>query len=178
MTQSDVSVRPAVAGDEAAIARIQLEAWTCSTAIGEAVVALMDPDQVRTSWRTAIVDPPGPGYRVLVALAGPHVVGFSAVVPVPGDDGAATAGEILALEVASGSQRQGHGSRLLSAVVDHLRQDRAGAVSTWLLDEDDVKAQFYGEAGLGRDGARRELTGQADPVSGTVLVESRWSAQI
>lgn len=162
---ADVSVRPAVAGDEVAMTRVQVSAWRTAHAatLGDAVVDLLDEPRMTAQWATAITAPPGPGFAVLVACAGPVVVGFAAVAP----------GQILALEVEPGSQRQGHGSRLLSAAVDRLRSDRAEEVVTWILDGDAAREQFFAGAGLGPSGRTRTLAAGEREVR-----ESRWSATL
>jgi GNAT superfamily N-acetyltransferase len=162
---ADVSVRPAVPGDEAAVTRIQLSAWrdVHEAALGDGVVDSLDTATMRRRWAEAIASPPGPGFAVLVALDGPRIVGFAAVTP----------GQLLALEVAPEHQRAGHGSRLLSAAVDRLRSDGATELVTWVLDDDTARERFLASAGLGPDGTERTLaTGVRE------VVERRWSAAI
>lgn len=178
---SDVSVRPAVPGDEREVARVQLAAWrdTLAETLGDAVLDGIDPDQLTAQWSRAITAPPGPGYRVLVAMHGPRLVGFASVAPVTapaesGDD--VPGGEILALEVLPEARRVGHGSRLLAAVVDLLRdEDRAGSVQTWVLAGDAVREQFLGSAGLDDMGAERRLGSDGDPRE---VTERLWAAAI
>ena len=160
--QADVSVRPAVPGDEVAITDIQLAAWHASHAdvVGADVLGGLDRDAVRARWAAAITQPPGPGYRVLVACEGATVVGLAAVAPLLAAEASppeAPGGELLALEVAPASRRSGHASRLLSAVVDGLRQDGAAHLVAWVLDGDSARGRFLGSAGLGPDGTVREL---------------------
>jgi ribosomal protein S18 acetylase RimI-like enzyme len=161
---ADVSVRPAVSGDESAVTRVQVAAWrtTHAETLGGAVDAL-DTDVMLQRWADAIVSPPGPGFAVLVALDGPRIVGFTAVGP----------GQLLALEVDPDARRGGHGSRLLSAAVDRLRTDGSPDVVTWVLEGDTARERFLSQSGLGPDGAERALaTGVRD------VVERRWSATI
>lgn len=160
---ADVSVRPAVAGDEAAVTDVQVAAWRATGVLGEGVLEQLDVPAMRERWASAITSPPGPGFAVLVALAGPTVVGFAAVSP----------GQVLSLEVLPESQRGGHGSRLLAAAVDRLRSDGSDTVTTWALVDDTARAQFLAASGLGEDGRSRTLaTGVRE------VVEHRWSAQI
>lgn len=161
---ADVSVRPAVPGDEEAVTQVQVEAWraTHGETLGDAVDAL-DEQTMRQRWAEAITRPPGPGFGVLVALDGPKVVGFAAVGP----------GQVMALEVSPQHRLAGHGSRLLAAAVDRLRTDGAEDVVTWVLDGDDGRERFLSSSGLGPDGTERSLaTGARD------VVERRWSASI
>jgi ribosomal protein S18 acetylase RimI-like enzyme len=160
---ADVSVRPAVAGDESAVTEVQVASWRGAGVLGEGVIASLDVPAMRARWASAITSPPGPGFAVFVALDGPDVVGFAAVSP----------GQVLSLEVLPEAQRAGHGSRLLAAAVDRLRADGSETVTTWALDDDPARAAFLESSGLGRDGRSRTLaTGVRE------VVEHRWSAQI
>jgi GNAT superfamily N-acetyltransferase len=161
---ADVSVRPAVPGDEEAVTQVQVDAWraTHAEALGDAVDAL-DVARMQQRWADAITAPPGPGFAVLVALDGPRVVGFAAVGP----------GQVMALEVAPDHRLAGHGSRLLAAAVDRLRTDGSTEVVTWVLDGDEGRERFLSSSGLGPDGTERSLaTGVRD------VVERRWSAVV
>ncbi|PFG33521.1 GNAT family N-acetyltransferase [Sanguibacter antarcticus] len=162
---ADVSVRPAIPGDDAAVADIQVAAWRAShaTLLGEDALESLDGERIRRQWEAAITAPPGPGYAVLVACERADVVGFAAVGPAV----------LVALEVAPSAQRSGHGSRLLSAAVDRLRSDGASEMSTWVLDDDPAREQFFTGAGLGPDGKTRLLATGVREVR-----ETRWSATI
>lgn len=162
---ADVSVRPAVPGDQDLVTEIQLTAWraTHTDALGDDVLDLMDVPRITEQWETAITAPPGPGFAVFVALEGPRIIGFAAVAPA----------HIIALEVLPDFQRQGHGSRLLSAAVDRLRRDEAEEVVVWILDGDSAREQFFGGAGLGSDERRRTLAAGPREVT-----ETRWSAAL
>lgn len=181
---ADVSVRPAVAGDEQQVARIQLAAWRQAHAatLGDEVLDSFDEAVFVQRWAQAVRTPPAPGYRVLVACAGPRVVGFAAVAPVPPPESeplAAPGGVIVALEVDPPDQRAGHGSRLLAAAVDLLRGDGADQVQTWVIDGDEARDRFLAGAGMGPDGAVRDLSSGEGPGGETFVVrERRWFAAI
>jgi GNAT superfamily N-acetyltransferase len=179
---ADVSVRPAVPGDETRIAHIQLAAWRTAHAdvLGEVVLGSLDEDAFVAQWAQAVTAPPGPGYHVLVACDGPHLVGFASVAPIPAPDPTdAPAGVVLALEVDPQAQRGGHGSRLLAAAVDLLRADGADQVQTWVIEGDAAREQFLEGAGLGPDGLTRRLaTGPGPDEEAHVVVERRWYAGI
>jgi GNAT superfamily N-acetyltransferase len=174
--KADVSVRLAVAGDDVAIAEIQLGAWRSGhvDVLGAQALDSLDPAAFRERWAAAITAPPAAGYRVLVACEGVAVVGFAAVGPLPPGPTPEPGGELIALEVAARSQRTGHGSRLLTAAVDLLRTDGAGYLVAWVLDGDAARAQFLRSAGLGPEDVTRVLaTGPTRTVS-----EHRWSAAL
>ena len=162
---ADVSVRPAVPGDDVAMTAIQVGAWRSSHAdvLGDDVLDALDTVRMREQWAAAISSPPGPGFAVLVACAGADVVGFAAVAP----------GQVLALEVEPRHQRGGHGSRLLAAAVDRLRRDGAGEGVRRVLDGDAAGDAVRGGGRRGPDGRTRTLaTGLRD------VVERRWTAEI
>lgn len=162
---ADVSVRPAVAGDEAAVTAIQVAAWraTHDDTLGEGVMERLDTGVMREHWRAAIEKPPGPGFAVLVAMDGPRLVGFAAVAP----------GQVMSLEVDPDHRRGGHGSRLLAAAVDRLRADGAEEIVTWVLDGDTGRETFLSDCGLGPDGTERTLA-----TGPRTVAERRWSAAI
>lgn len=162
---ADVSVRPAVPGDEDAVTAVQVHAWgsTHDATLGRAVLDQLDTDVMRERWKAAIETAPGPGFAVLVAMDGPRLVGFAAVAP----------GQLMSLEVDPDHRRAGHGSRLLAAAVDRLRADGAAEVTTWVLENDTARERFLGDCGLGPDGTERTLA--AGPRT---VVERRWSAAI
>ncbi|HWS56907.1 MAG TPA: GNAT family N-acetyltransferase [Actinotalea sp.] len=172
---SDVSVRPATAQDEAPITRAQLRAWRASHAavVGAATLDRLDAGAVAAQWASALTAPPSPDHRVLVACAGPRVVGVVAWAPVEGGV------EVVALEVDPDHQRGGHGSRLLMACVDLARQSGAEHLSTWVLDDDPARERFLGSAGLGPDGTSRELGVSPGPDGSLrTVTERRWWAQL
>ncbi len=168
---ADVSVRPATNGDDAPITRVQLRAWRLShtETLGAPALEQLDVAAVRERWTSAIEAPPSPGHRVLVACDGPFVVGFAATMPTDGGV------ELVSLEVDPDHQRGGHGSRLLAAAVDLARADGAQHLSTWVLSGDPAREQFLAGAGLGPDGAERDLAVSAD---GVMVTEHRWVAEI
>jgi len=160
MPTADVSARPAVPGDEQAIAAIQIAAWR--DWMGAAADAL-PMDEIEGQWASAIKNPPSRQHRVFVATDGPHAVGFAALAPT----------EIIALEVAPEHRRQGHGSRLLAACVDTLRITNAAEVRAWAFEGDDVREGFLAGAGLGVGGVRRVLEGPDGE-----LAERMWRASL
>ena len=175
---ADVSVRPATAEDDAAIAAVQLRAWRTDHAelLGPDVLAGLDAEAVRAQWALAVTAPPSRDHHVLVACDGATVVGFAASAPAT--DAAGTV-EVLALEVLPEHRRAGHGSRLLAACVDLARDGGLGHLRTWVLGDDAVREQFLSSAGLGPDGVRRELgLGAGTDGLTRAVLEHRWGAEL
>jgi GNAT superfamily N-acetyltransferase len=169
MTESatpDVSVRPARPGDEQEIGRIQVDAWVASLGqrLGRRRHEAFDRDAITQGWADAISQPPTPGHKVFVATSEGDVVGFTAVAPPS---------SIVALEVDPARRRRGHGSRLLAAAADHLRNNGGEEMKIWAIDPDVVRADFLTGAGFGEAGMRRELDGP-----GLTIPEKLWHASL
>lgn len=155
---ADASVRPATAGDLAAIGAVHARAWRAAypDLLPPAVLAALEPAAFAQAWQGAVTAPPSARHRVLVACSGPTVVGFCASAPD---------GEIVALVVDPLHQRRGHASRLLSATVDHLRGDGVRVVHAWSPAGDGPRRAFLASAGFGPDGTARDLAlpGESGP---------------
>jgi GNAT superfamily N-acetyltransferase len=168
---ADVSVRPATPDDAADIARVQAIAWRTAyrALLPTELLDTWDEDAAAQSWRAAVVAPPTPGHRVLVALEGNTVVGFSAFGPAELADGetsdpALPTAEVSTVLVEPRWGRRGHGSRLLAAVVDVARSQGVGRLRTWLPEADQVSASFLEAAGWQPDGWARTLDTGAEPL--------------
>ena len=167
---ADAGVRPARRGDAAAVADIQVRAWRHGyrDLLPEGVLyRVTGPEAAeawRERWRQAATDPPSPRHRLLVAVASDLVVGFAAHAPAedPDLDPAATA-ELITLLVDPVHARAGHGSRLLAATADLLREDGFRTLVTWTFEDDEVTRTFLGSAGWAPDGTARTLD-MGEPV--------------
>jgi ribosomal protein S18 acetylase RimI-like enzyme len=174
---ADASVRPARAGDAAAMATVQARAWRRAYAdvFPPAVLEQLTPERLEPSWRQAVTDPPSARYAVLVACAGSAVVGFAATAPSTDQDADPDDGELVALEVDPAHQRAGHGSRLLAASVDSLRDHAFAAIRVWCPRQDQVRHAFLSSAGLRPDGASRSLRA---PSGGAPMAQERLAAAL
>jgi GNAT superfamily N-acetyltransferase len=134
-------------------------------------------------WDEAISFPPTPRHRVLVAVEqvlldtdafpalGPG--GIEAVAAMAGAEKLAglashapaedpdldltTTGELLTFLIDPDYVRRGHGSRLLNATVDYLRDDGYRTIVTWVFADNYAVRGFLESAGWGADGAERVL---------------------
>jgi GNAT superfamily N-acetyltransferase len=159
---ADASVRTAQPDDAASIASVQAAAWraTYGNVLPADVLEDLDSPAVHDQWREAVTTPPSARHRVLVAMTGADVVGFAAIGPSEDSDLVAMVdAEMSALCVLPDRVREGHGSRLVNAAVDHLRTDGFLHVRVWLAAgaEDERLHAFLAGAGWAEDGARREL---------------------
>jgi GNAT superfamily N-acetyltransferase len=86
------------------------------------------------------------------------ITGFAAHAPAGDpDQDATTTGELLTLLVDPGHRRAGHGSRLLAATVDHLRDDGCTTAVTWVFAADETLRAFLVSAGWAPDGAHSKV---------------------
>jgi len=169
---ADVSVRPARPQDAEPIAHLQLLTWKAVYGDLLPAAALELPlEQVAAVWLNAIEAPPSPRHRLLVALEQTEVVAFAASEPASDDDLAAApdsdsdrplapplaAVELTAFLIEPRWGRRGHGSRLLTASVDHWRGDGFATAVHWAFEADTVVTGFLQSAGWGFDGYGRGL---------------------
>ena len=160
---ADASVRRARAGDAPMIAAVQARAWRQAYAdlLPPEVADQLVPERFEDAWRAEVA-----GSLVFVATSADVVVGAAAVRTDP------PAGEIATLVVDPAEQRRGHGSRLLSAVTDTLREDGATEVRAWTPSVDSARLRFLTSAGLEPDGAQRVLVN----ADGAEVIEIRLHA--
>ena len=185
---ADHSVRVAWADDAEAIAALQRQAWQTAYAdLLPADALALDPDATAQAWRAAFASPGDARNRVLVALDRNRVVGYAVLSPAadPDSDPVADA-EVQELTVAEGERGQGHGSRLLHAVVDTLRADRFTRAVALDGGERRRPASFPHRGRLGarlrppraRPRRDRHDHGQADPPAHGPLVRAGPALEI
>jgi ribosomal protein S18 acetylase RimI-like enzyme len=168
---ADVSVRPARTADAGEIARIQFDTWRVAypRLLPADLLATVTTEQAEARWAAAVTAPPSERHHLLVACEQDRVVGFVAFGPAEPDDvvGAFVdeddppapggVGVILTLLVEPRFGRRGHGSRLLAAVMDHLRVDDVTHAVTWVPEGDTASISLYESAGWEPDGYVRAL---------------------
>jgi GNAT superfamily N-acetyltransferase len=177
---ADASVRAARPEDAAAIGAVQAAAWRASYTgvLPEPVLAALDPAELAEIWHRSIAAPPSRAHRVLVALEAGEVIGFAATAPsADGNEAneASGVGEVATLLVRPEAQGRGHGSRLLNAAVDRLRDNGFDHAVVWVVAGDDARLRFLTGAGFAADGAHRglDLTGDgSSPLREQRLVAS------
>ena len=162
---ADVSVRPARAEDAPEVARVQAAAWRSAwgDVLSVDLLAALGGEPGIARWRSSVQAPPSPRHRVLVACAGPNVVGIAAMGPSEDRDlDLRVDAEIGELLVAPDARGVGHGSRLLMASVDHLRLDSFERAYLWVGAAQDAHREFLVGAGWAADGAHRRLDLRGD----------------
>lgn len=172
---ADVSVRPAGPGDVAEIARIQLDTWRYGyrDIVASAVLERLSSETAVAAWQQAVQVPPSQRHRVLVALEAHQVVGFTAVAPaedlLPQDADPEHTAAIGPLLVEPRWGRRGHGSRLMAAAVEFLREDGMTRALTWIPEADLASREFLVGAGWALDGVVRALDTGAGELRETRL---------
>lgn len=158
MPTADASVRSAVVNDAPAVGQVQALVWqeAYDGIVPPQVHAAFDPQAFTAAWRDSLRTPPEGVHRLLVACAGEQVIGFVAIGPSQDPDAGQTTGEVTALGVHPHHRRQGHGSRLLNAAIDILREAGAEHVAAWCLVEHEAVRGFLTGSGLEPDGAFRD----------------------
>ena len=174
---ADASVRRARPADAAAIATITLESWRAQPVdlLPSDALDAVDPADLEAQWREAIAAPPSALHAVLAATEGEQVVGYAVTAPSQDPDAASDVAELVDLVVRADRSRRGHGSRLLAAAVDTLREAGCAEVAAWVAVHDDARRELLASAGFAADGAHRTL---AEGPGSAALRQVRWSARI
>lgn len=154
---ADASVRIARPNDVAAVGLVQSVVWreAYAAVLAPEVLAQFEPRAFTAVWRHSLAAPPTSDHLLLVACAGDQVVGFAAVGPSQDPDAGDSVAEMLVIGVHPDARRQGHGSRLLNAVVDTARGRGRDTLTAWVLATDESTRAFLQSAGLQPDGAHR-----------------------
>ncbi len=144
-------VRPAVAADADAMARLQRDAWRERFALLPAE-AIPDEPTMADQWRAAVA-----AGVVLVAVENGTVAGFVASAPAADPDSGPGEVEIAEIAVAPAAAGRGHGSRLLAAWADVSSTAGATTGQMWVADTDHPLRDLLSAVGFAPDGAKRVL---------------------
>jgi ribosomal protein S18 acetylase RimI-like enzyme len=166
---ADAFVRPARAADAADLARIQVACWRAQYSrvmpgpVLDELTSTEAEERFRGQWEAAASRPPTTRHRVLVAVETPEprkrvVAGFASCGPATDTDRwPATDAEMYELDVAPELAGRGHGSRLLNAVADTVRDDGFHTLCAWALESSTGIRSFLESSGWRADGARAGL---------------------
>lgn len=159
---ADASVRTARPSDAPAVGLVQATIYQAELAdvLAPELLEELTGGRFASGWRRSLERPPSTRHRLLVACAGPQVVGYVALGPAedePGLDPEQT-GMVYDGGVHPDGRGAGHGSRLLNAAVDTLRagNDALEAVVTWVRADAEGARTFLQAAGFVPDGAWRD----------------------
>jgi GNAT superfamily N-acetyltransferase len=155
-------VRPGVAEDAQAIARVQVESWRTTYAgiVPATFLTAMDVEQGTRRWRELVATA---DMKILVAENENGVVGFASGgnlrEPIQGYDA-----ELFAIYLLAGSQGKGAGRRLFETMVGWLKDGGLSAMAVWVL-RDNPALGFYQHMG----GA--EIASKMIDIGGALLEE-------
>ncbi|MCX6431477.1 MAG: GNAT family N-acetyltransferase [Actinobacteria bacterium] len=165
-------VRLARASDADGVADVNVRSWRqrfTQTLPAQALDAL-DASDLALVWAGAVINPPTRGHRLLVAVEGDVVLGYAAIGPSQDPDADPQTIELLALEVDPEHQREGHGSRLMAAAMDHAVGAGMTTAATWCPLDDEARRAFLLSSGWGPDTALRDILVGADADGSDLLV--------
>jgi GNAT superfamily N-acetyltransferase len=169
-------VRLARTSDVDGIADVNVRSWRHRFAgvVPADVLSAMDPSDLAMVWASGILNPPTTGHRLLVAVDVADVVGYAAIGPSQDPDAESDAVELLALEVDPARTREGHGSRLMAAAIDHARGAGLTSATVWCPLTDEARRSFLQSAGWAPDTAFRDVVvGVGDDGSEILVREVR-----
>jgi GNAT superfamily N-acetyltransferase len=154
------SVRLARTTDVDDIARVQVRSWRVGyvDVLPSEVLSALQEDDISWEWGRALLA--GDEHRVFVAIAegSGDVVGVASVGPTNDPDlDPVTTAEIGLLLVDPDHVRQGHGSRLMAACIDMVRDAGRSECVIWVPIADEPRRSLLQSAGWGPDGAYRDL---------------------
>ncbi len=161
------SVRRAVPDDADAIARIHVETWRAAYAglLPDHVLASLDVEARRQTWRGWLARDARPGAATLVAESDATVVGFASTGPARDEE---ATGELYAIYVEPDHWGTGAGRLLLEHAEAALREDGYGAALLWVLEGNERAERFYRAAGWVEDGRKLDL------LMGAEVAERRY----
>lgn len=163
----DAGVRQAQIEDAEVVGEIQALVWqeAYDGVVPPEIHAAFAPASFAQAWRESLAAPPVGVHRLLLATEGDRVVGFVVIGPSQDPDTEPTTAEVDAIGVHPMARRHGHGSRLLNAAADLLREAGAEHLTIWPLASHDSLRAFLGGAGMDPDGAFRDRV--VSPDGGT-----------
>ena len=158
---ADAAVRTGRPTDAPAVGLVHAYVWQHELAdlLPREILDQLTGPVFGNAWRRSLESPPTPRHRLLVATAGPQVVGYVSLGPADEPDlDTGTTGVLLDGGVHPEARRQGHGSRLLNAAVDTLRAavEEIGTVVVWVRADATAARAFLQAAGFEPDGAWRD----------------------
>ena len=150
--QAEPVIRPAQAGDAAAMADVFIHAWRQAYpgVVPDAVLAALDHDQ-SARWLTELIARRAEG-NTDVGERNSQVIGFVRYGTLPGDR---ASGYIFGLYVDPGAAGQGAGRALLRHAEQRLAEDGSGTVALHVFEANERARRFYTRAGFIPDGSTR-----------------------
>jgi GNAT superfamily N-acetyltransferase len=140
-----MTVRPAVLGDAAAIARVHVATWRSAYRgiLPDDLLASLSESAYKERWTRIFSEGSSLAY---VAEESDRVVGLASAGRERGDE-ALFGGELYAIYVLEDVQGRGHGRALVRAVVEGLRGMGVEGMIVWVLRDNQPARRFYERLG-------------------------------
>lgn len=150
MTQPDVSLRPAVAADLAAIVEVFWACWSQTYAtVLPRLAERFDRPAANALWERVLADPESG--TTLVAVLDEQIVGTTRYRAGVDD----AAGHVSSLYVSPAAQGRGVGRRLLTAAVEAMAAAGTTDATLWVFAANTPSLDFYARLGWTLDGETR-----------------------
>jgi ribosomal protein S18 acetylase RimI-like enzyme len=152
-------IRQATVADVAAIARVHVESWrtTYKGLLPDDYLANLTYQQREPLWRGILSTPTGPQLVYVAEDTAESIVGFASGGPERSGDPVYT-GEVYAIYLLEGWQRQGIGRQLTVTLVRRLIQRGLTSLLIWVM-ADNPSRRFYEALGGQPVRDRRQMTG-------------------
>ena len=166
---TEVTIRTADVADAAAIAQVHVASWQ------EAYAGIVPVEHLNTleagareeDWAEHLRNGPRDGVRTWVADDGTRIVGFASVGPARDEDAARGDEEIYSIYLDPKMWGKGVARDLMRTVLAEVSPQ--GALTLWVLADNERARHFYRRHGFKEDGAER-----LDEVGGARLLEVRY----
>ena len=158
-------IRTANPSDAAAIAKVHVDTWrtTYDGIVPWAYLAGLSYRNRELAWTETLVTAPATATILVVETPGGEVVGFAHGGPERAGN-PKYRGELYAIYLTESHQRQSVGSRLVSAVAQHLVDAGIRSMLVWVLQDNRPARQFYESLGGKRVGSQTITIGGEDLV--------------
>lgn len=149
MVGTAMTLRAALPGDAAAIARVHVASWrtTYPGMLPDSYLDALDVDQFTARWLQTLEDPYGRS-EVLVAEEAGRVVGFASYGRERDGD-PRYAGELYAIYLFREAQGRGHGRAMIQAAAAALFERGWTSMVVWVLRDNARARCFYERMGGG-----------------------------
>lgn len=160
--EGETTIRPAVLGDAAAIAKVHIASWQEAYAgiVPAEILDNLDVQRREEQWRAHLQDAERESIRIWVAEREGEIVGFASFGPSRDEDADRTTLEVYAIYLEPHAWGRGVARELMRTVVAHVPD--GAAVTLWVLEANDRARHFYRRNGFAPDGVERmeEFGGQ------------------
>jgi ribosomal protein S18 acetylase RimI-like enzyme len=165
-------IRPALPGDEAAVAGVHVRSWQVGYRgmMPDAYLETLRPEERAQRYSFGEADPHKPA--TLLALADDVICGFATIMPSP-DVGSLGKGELAALYVDPECWGRGLGAMLLAEARARLATRGFGSAVLWVLAGNTRAQRFYERDGWQATGVMRN-----QEIWGITLQEAGYSRRL